>query len=101
MRASAAWVSGGDSPYMCSFLRSRQWGGWLTTNCPPICGLWGLVWAGSGVLMRVSRPFVSLNKATAVLDMLEALGRRNATAAVAAGYGGSVCAADVRPEAGE
>ena len=25
----------------------------------------------------------------------------NATAAVAAGYGGSVCAADVRPEAGE
>ena len=65
------------------FVEVTQWGGVLTRGCPPICGLWGLVWAGSGVLMRVARPRVSTNKASAIADMLRELGRRDAARAQA------------------
>ena len=58
----------------------EQWGGWLShEQCPPICGLWGNLWRGTGVAMRVSTPFVSLNKGTAIIEMLLALGERGAT----------------------
>ena len=59
----------------------EQWGGWLTAEqCPPICGLWGNVWRGTGIMMRASNPFVSLNKGTAIVQMLLTLGGRNETA---------------------
>ena len=59
----------------------EQWGGLLNADeCPPICGLWANVWTGTGVMMRVRRPFVSLNKPTALLEMFARLGARNASA---------------------
>ena len=33
----------------------EQFGGWVTENCPPICGLWGNVWSGTGVCVCVHR----------------------------------------------
>ena len=37
----------------------EQWGGLLNAEeCPPICGLWANVWHGTGVMLRVRRPFV-------------------------------------------
>lgn len=57
----------------------EQWGGWAAADCPPICGLWANVWRGTGLAMRVSTPLVSLSKATAVVDMLLALGDRSLT----------------------
>jgi hypothetical protein len=57
------------------------WGGLLGVDeCPPICGLWANVWHGTGILMRVRAPFVSLSKATAITEMLAVLGARNASA---------------------
>ena len=41
-----------------------------------VCGLWANIWKGSGVAMRVRAPFASLNKATAVVEMILELGRR-------------------------
>ncbi len=59
----------------------EQWGGLLGADeCPPICGLWANVWRGTGVMLRVRRPFASLNKATAIIEMIEQLGARNASA---------------------
>ena len=59
----------------------EQWGGLLGADeCPPICGLWANVWHGTGVMLRVRTPFVSLNKATALLEMFAALETRNASA---------------------
>ena len=59
----------------------EQWGGLLgAEECPPICGLWANVWRGTGITLRVRNPFVSLNKATAIVDLLAKLGERNATA---------------------
>ena len=46
----------------------------------PICGMYGNLWRGTGLLMRVDHPFVSLNKGTAIVQMLMTLGARNATA---------------------
>ena len=59
-------------------LEVEQWGGWLDAGaCPPICGLWANVWHGTGVGLRVATPFTSLNKGTAVVEMIRAIGRRN------------------------
>lgn len=59
----------------------EQWGGLLGIDeCPPICGLWANIWRGTGVMLRVSHPFVSLNKATAVVEMTKSLDARNASA---------------------
>lgn len=56
------------------------WGGLLGDDeCPPICGTWANIWQGTGVLLRVRRPFVSLSKATALVEMFATLGARNAT----------------------
>lgn len=55
----------------------EQWGGWTAADCPPICGLWGNVWKGTGLLMRVTRPFASLSKITAIVEMALELGRRD------------------------
>eukprot|EP00966_Prymnesium_polylepis_P011823 271681-Prymnesium_polylepis.1 len=57
-------------------LEVEQWGGWAADACPPVCGLWANVWKGTGVAMRVRAPFASLNKATAVVEMVLELGRR-------------------------
>ena len=60
------------------------WGGLLTADeCPPICGLWANIWRGTGVMLRVRNPFVSLSKMTALVEMFAALGERNRTAIVA------------------
>ena len=62
----------------------EQWGGLTGADeCPPICGLWANVWHGTGVMLRVRRPFVSLNKATALIEMFAALEARNASALMA------------------
>uniref|UniRef100_A0A7S3ETB4 Uncharacterized protein n=1 Tax=Haptolina ericina TaxID=156174 RepID=A0A7S3ETB4_9EUKA len=53
----------------------ENWGGWATQSCPPICGLWGNIWKGTGMAMVVRSPFASLNKGTAVVEMLLELGR--------------------------
>ena len=59
------------------------WGGLLNADeCPPICGTWANIWQGTGVFMRVRHPFVTLNKATALVEMFAALGERNATGLV-------------------
>ena len=58
----------------------EQWGGWLDADaCPPICGMWGNVWHGTGVAMRVSAPRTSLNKGTAIVEMIQAVGARDAS----------------------
>ena len=54
----------------------EQWGGWATAQCPPICGLWANVWRGTGVALRLSAPFASLSKGTAVAEMVLEVGRR-------------------------
>jgi len=81
-------------------LEVEQWGGWAF-DCPPICGLWGNVWRGTGLAMRVSRPFASLSKITAVVSMLLAVGKRGGDAAVAEltthfGLGNEVAASRAR-----
>lgn len=48
----------------------EQLGGPVWRPCPPTCGTWANVWRGTGVFMRVSAPFVSLSKATAIAEML-------------------------------
>ena len=59
----------------------EQWGGMLGPDeCPPICGLWANVWRGTGVMLRVRRPFVSLSKTTAIVEMIQLLAERNASA---------------------
>ena len=60
----------------------EQWGGPLYSapECPPICGMWGNVYAGTGVFLRVSQPFVSLNKASAIAQMVVRLGQRSESA---------------------
>ena len=58
----------------------EQWGGWAAADCPPICGLWANIWRGTGLAMRVTNPRVSLSKATAVVEMLLALGERSPSA---------------------
>lgn len=60
-------------------LEVEQWGGWSTADCPPICGLWANIWRGSGLGLRLSAPYTSLNKATAVAEMLLLLGDRSPT----------------------
>ena len=60
-------------------LEVEQWGGWSAADCPPICGLWANIWRGSGLGLRLSAPYTSLNKATAVAEMLLLLGDRSPT----------------------
>ena len=70
-----SWLRDGDA------IEVEQWGGFLSADeCPPICGLWANVWRGTGVMLRVRTPFVSLNKATAIVEMFAALALRNASA---------------------
>ena len=55
----------------------EQWGGFLNADqCPPICGLFSNVWRGTGVALRVTSPFTSMNKGTAIVEMLTVLGER-------------------------
>lgn len=61
----------------------EQWGGWVMSECPPICGLWGNIWKGTGLTMRVSKPFVALSKITAIVQMILNVGARNVTALAA------------------
>lgn len=69
------------SPSDGDLLEVEQWGGLLGADeCPPICGLWANVWRGTGVSLRVSRPYSSANKATALVELLDELGARNASA---------------------
>eukprot|EP00322_Chrysochromulina_rotalis_P019187 CAMPEP_0115833292 /NCGR_PEP_ID=MMETSP0287-20121206/3098_1 /TAXON_ID=412157 /ORGANISM="Chrysochromulina rotalis, Strain UIO044" /LENGTH=404 /DNA_ID=CAMNT_0003286703 /DNA_START=198 /DNA_END=1411 /DNA_ORIENTATION=- len=59
----------------------EQWGGLLShEECPPVCGLWANVWRGTGVMLRLNRPFVSLSKATAIVEMIERVAKANSTA---------------------
>ncbi|KAL3913388.1 MAG: hypothetical protein SGPRY_007997 [Prymnesium sp.] len=53
----------------------ENFGGPLWAPCPPSCGLWANIWRGTGVFMRVRRPFISLSKSTAIIEMLQAVGR--------------------------
>ena len=69
--ASLLRVRDGDS------IEVEQWGGWATAQCPPICGLWANVWRGTGVALRLSAPFASLSKGTAVAEMVLEVGRRS------------------------
>lgn len=63
------------------FVEVEQWGGLLGhEECPPICGLWANIWRGTGVMLRVSQPFVSLSKATAITEMIQRVASRNSTA---------------------
>ena len=63
------------------FVEVEQWGGMLgAEECPPICGLWANIWRGTGVMLRVSQPFVSLSKATAIVQMIERVSARNTSA---------------------
>ena len=58
----------------------EQWGGLLGPDeCPPVCGLWANIWKGTGVMLRVRRPFISRSKTTAIVEMIESLADRNAT----------------------
>ena len=55
----------------------EQWGGVLNADqCPPICGLFANVWRGTGVALRATAPFASMNKGTAIVEMLTVLGER-------------------------
>jgi hypothetical protein len=61
-------------------LEVELWGGLLNADeCPPICGTWANLWSGTGLFLKVSYPFVSLSKATALLELFAALAARNAT----------------------
>ena len=73
--ASLLRVADGD------LIEVEQWGGWLgADSCPPICGLWGNIWRGTGITMRVASPFASLNKGTAIVEMILALGVKSPSA---------------------
>ena len=70
--AAALVLSHGD------VVEVEQWGGVLGADaCPPICGLWANMWRGTGVGMRLFHPFVSLNKATAIIEMIMQLGAKD------------------------
>ena len=62
------------------YVEVENWGGWSLDDCPPACGLWANIWKGTGTAMRVSTPFAALNKATAIVGMLQSLGSRSSTA---------------------
>jgi hypothetical protein len=59
------------------YVEVENWGGWTLTDCPRGCGLWANIWKGTGIAMRVRRPFAALNTATAIVGMLQSLGARN------------------------
>ena len=63
------------------FVEVEQWGGLLgSEECPPVCGLWANIWRGTGVMLRVSQPFVSFSKSTAIIEMAERVAARNFSA---------------------
>ena len=66
-------------------VETEQWGGWALDTCPQagICGLWGNVWKGTGLMMRVARPFASLSKITAIVEMILSLDGRASPARAA------------------
>ena len=73
--ASALALTDGD------LVEVEQWGGWLGADtCPPICGLWANLWRGTGIAIRLHKPFTSLNKATALVELLVELGHRDPNA---------------------
>ena len=45
----------------------QQWGAWNQM------GLWANIWRGTGMLMRLRRPFVSMSRFTAILEMILSL----------------------------
>ena len=59
-----------------------QYGGWLNPGRESGKGLWANIWRGTGVYLRVGAPFVSLCKVCCLVDMLELLEQRNASAVI-------------------
>ena len=79
-RRAAGGVNISGEPGHGDSIEVEQWGGWATAQCPPICGLWANVWRGTGVAHRLSAPFASLSKGTAVAEMVLEVGRRSTRA---------------------
>ena len=49
----------------------QNWGGWRQS------GFWANIWRGTGVLLRISQPFVSTSRFTAIIELLQLLAERN------------------------
>ena len=78
-----------------SYAEVEQFGGarWARSGCPPVCGTWANLWRGTGVFMRLSRPFASLTRTTALAEMVREVAARAGgekaldAIAASAGYG--------------
>ena len=58
------------------YVEVEQFGGprWAAPGahvaCPPVCGTWANVWRGTGVFLRLNRPLVSINRLSAVVELV-------------------------------
>ena len=67
------------------FVEVEQFGGprWTRSGCPPGCGTWANVWRGTGVFLRVAKPFASATRLSAVAEMILEVGDTEALDAFA------------------
>ena len=58
------------------YVEVEQFGGprWAAPGahvaCPPVCGTWANVWRGTGVFLRLNRPLVSINRLSAIVELV-------------------------------